>query len=362
MHSIIITAAEAVTAVGLTAKTTAASVRAGVCRVSSHDLYLDCDGYPLSVAVLRNDDGFADPIERMEPAALRALANLLLSFDRSHERGRPCHLLLGTAPPDRDGQLYKSENDPLPAALVSLIAPKLGAPFVQIFPYGNASAISALGAATEILTRDPHSVCVVGAADSLLDEDLLERLEEDDRLKSEAPFDEEGADEYGNSPHAFSPGEAAAFIVVESALMSVRSPRAPLASVVGAAFATEPYPYASPEPSQSEGLTIACREAMSMARLRGTDVDGVVIDLDGEHHRSLEWAHVEARCLGSRHPSRTLTHPAQNYGGIGAASGAVQIAMVAASRGWLDGHTLVLTSDDDGPRGAAILHRQWGGR
>ena len=37
------------------------------------------------------------------------------------------------------------------------------------------------------------------------------------------------------------------------------------------------------------------------------------------------------------------------------------LAIVATSRGWLDGLDLVLASDDDGPCGAAVLRRQWRG-
>ena len=349
MHPMVITAAEAVTPVGSTAVTTAASIRAGISRLGLHDLYLDVEGNPLSVAVLPNDEGFADPVDRMGPAAIQALHNLMRSFDPVHDRGRPCHLLLGGAGSDRDGQLYRAAEDLLPAALASELEPLFASPRVRLFPRGNPSAMFALVAALEILQRDPRSVCIVGAADSLLNEDLLERLEEDERLGSE------GYD----CPHVMSPGEAVAFMVVESARM--RSPRASLATIEGVAVAFEPHPYLRPEPTLGEGIADVCRRSLIQAGMDGTEVDAVLIDLDGEHHRAVEWSYAEVRCLGDRQPPRKLLHPADGYGSIGAASGAVLMATVAASRGWLDGRNLVLASDDYGPRGAAVLRRQWKG-
>jgi len=352
MDPLHIISAQAITSVGLTATTTSASLRAGINRIFMHDLYLDDEGNPISVSPLPmadDDEGIEEPEGRMLEAATQSLRGLMQSFDAAHDRGRPCHLLLGVAHPNRDGALYESPDDPLPSALASELAPLFGAVGVEVFPQGNPSGMFALKAASEIIRRDRRSLCVVGAVDSLLDEDLLERLEEEERLKSEG----------NDCPHGLSPGEAVGFIAVESS--GVRSPHRPLAVVRGVAVGQEPSPYVSEEPGVGEGLTEVCRQALLDADTDAEDLDAVLIDFDGEHHRALEWSQTEVRCLAVNSRTRALVHPAENYGSIGAASGLLMIAVVAASRRWLDGTNLVLASDDEGPRGAAIVRRHWDG-
>ena len=349
MHGIQITAAEAVTAVGWTAVTTAAAVRAGVSRSSMHDLYPDEDGHALSMAPLPNDEGFADPLDRCGPAAISALRAMMTTFDPRHDQGRPCHLLLGGAHPYRAGPLYEQPDDRLPVSLASELSSRFRPPMVRVFPHGNPSGLFALEAASEIIARDPRALCVVGAIDSLLDEELLEHLEDEERLESEE----------SGSPHGISPGEAVGFLLVESTQCTTS--RMPLATIDSVVTGHEPHPYRSEEPTRHEGLTAVCRQALRDARIDPGDVDTVLIDLDGEHHRSAEWSNTEIRCFGPSVRERRLVHPADCYGSIGAASGVLLAAIVASSRGWLDGVDLVLASDDEGPRGAAVLRRQWRG-
>lgn len=203
-----ITAAQSVTAVGLTAPTTTASVRAGIRRIFEDELYPDIEGFPLSVAPLPDDEGFLDPFDRVGPAAVQAIRLLMKTFDPELDRERPCHLLLGASHPDRWGCLFGGSRDLLPTALRSELRELFRRqPRVRVFPRGNPAALFALDAAREILMQDPQAVCIVGGIDSLLDEELLERLEEDERLRSEG---------YDN-PHGMSPGEAVGFLVVEAA-------------------------------------------------------------------------------------------------------------------------------------------------
>lgn len=184
-----ITAAQSVTAVGLTAPTTTASVRAGIRRIFEDELYPDIEGFPLSVAPLPDDEGFLDPFDRVGPAAVQAIRLLMKTFDPELDRERPCHLLLGASHPDRWGCLFGGSRDLLPTALRSELRELFRRqPRVRVFPRGNPAALFALDAAREILMQDPQAVCIVGGIDSLLDEELLERLEEDERLRSDSTF------------------------------------------------------------------------------------------------------------------------------------------------------------------------------
>jgi 3-oxoacyl-(acyl-carrier-protein) synthase len=176
--------------------------------------------------------------------------------------------------------------------------------------------------------------------------DQLEFFEENGRLKSAS---------LGRA-HGLSPAEATGFIVVESE----RAGRArSIATILGVATTDDPTPRSGPAPSTGQALTQVIREALASASISADQVDSVVCDLDGEFARSKEWGYADLRVLDTRKPDRLLLHPADCFGAIGTAFPVVLLSIIAASRGWLDGNNLAFASDDDGPCGAAIVHRSW---
>ena len=111
---------------------------------------------------------------------------------RTDGRPQPCQNLRGVIIKRRDGSFDNSRRQTTPTRM----------------HHGNPAALFALDAARELLAREPRAVCIVGGIDSLLGEELLERLEEDERLKSEG---------YDN-PHGMSPGEAVGLLAVEGVM------------------------------------------------------------------------------------------------------------------------------------------------
>jgi 3-oxoacyl-[acyl-carrier-protein] synthase-1 len=152
------------------------------------------------------------------------------------------------------------------------------------------------------------------------------------------------------------PAEGVGFLVVETAESARRGARPILAEVLGLGLTTEPNPFLSDRPSRGEGLTAACRNALAASRIAAAEVGASLIDLDGEFHRAKEWAFAEARCFGGA-GTRALVHPADCLGSVGAASGAVLVAIATAgfSGGWFTQPVLVVCSDDAGECGAVVL-------
>ncbi|HET6150895.1 MAG TPA: beta-ketoacyl synthase N-terminal-like domain-containing protein [Polyangia bacterium] len=414
----VITAACCRTSIGLTAEATAAAARAGISRVKLSESFDDLEGNPIAESRLRwteappeepaaaaepdhddtgqadeprdaadgpdqvdaevdedaadaaspaldseevddeleteesadgEPDDEADAGERVGLAARQCLADLLAAeIDAAPGlRERPWHLLLGVAVPTRPGPRYEGGDRTL-GQLLRHWPRELPRPAVEIVSDGNASGVRALHLARQILQRDPQAICIVGAIDSLLDEETVAWLESAERLRSET---------FGRN-QGMAPGEAVGFLLLEDPRTARGARRPALAEVVGLGLASEPAPFLSEAPSRSEGLTLACRAALEQARRVPSEIGLVIGDLDGELHRSREWAHVDLRLFDSAHPARELWHPAEYFGSVGAASGVVlaAIAAVLIARGWLPaGPALVFTSDDSGPRGCAIL-------
>jgi 3-oxoacyl-[acyl-carrier-protein] synthase-1 len=217
---------------------------------------------------------------------------------------------------------------------------------LTVIDTGNTSVIHGLKLAAARLAEDPSSVCIVGGIDSLLSLETLNWYETAERLKSGS---------VGRN-HGLSPAEGVGFLVVETAASAQRESRGILAEVAGIGLATESDPFFSERPSRGQGLTEACRTALAASAIPLGEVGTVLCDLDGEFHRAKEWALAELRCFGNA-GARTLLHPADCLGSVGAASAAllISIAAVAFSRRWFTKPVLVFCSDDAGECGAVVL-------
>jgi 3-oxoacyl-[acyl-carrier-protein] synthase I len=407
---VVITAVDCMTGVGLDATSTAAAVRAGVSRLRESDQFLDRHGNPVvescipwlpadeeepeedtappaadgddpaadddaggegpenpddpDAADAADDDGgdVSDPwelarqtddVERVVAAARQSLAALL---DSHFPPGRPvagsAALVVGVAGAWRPGPRFEGAAHPEGAgyenarALLGVLHGRFPRAELTLVPTGNASAIHGLALAAQRVASDPAALCVVAGIDSLLPIDTLNWYESAGRLKSVTP----------GRNHALSPAEAVGFFVVESAQSARRAGRRVLAEVAGVGMAAEPNPFLSDRPSRAEGLTAACRGALAARAPTGDGVGTVLADLDGEFHRSKEWALVQSRCFrGVEAPP--LLHPADCFGSVGAASGAVLVGIACAglAGGWFTKPLLVVCSDDAGECGAVLL-------
>jgi 3-oxoacyl-[acyl-carrier-protein] synthase-1 len=404
---VVITAVDCMTGVGLDATSTAAAVRAGISRLRASDQFRDRHGNPVVESCIPwlaadddeedepedaappddggDDDGDddagpegpndaaaadaadeggdvsdawelarqSDDVQRVVDAARQCLAALLEThFPPGKPGAGAAALVVGVAGSWRPGPRFEGAARPEGAGyegartLLGVLHGRFPRAELTLVPTGNASAIHGLALAAQRVASDPGALCVVVGIDSLLPIDTLNWYESAGRLKSVTP----------GRNHALSPAEAVGVLVVESAQSARRAGRRVLAEVAGVGIAVEPNPFLSDRPSRAEGLTAACRTALAARAPNGDGVGMVLADLDGEFHRSKEWALVQSRCFRAA-DAPPLLHPADCFGSVGAASGAVLVGIACAglAGGWFTKPVLVVCSDDAGECGAVLL-------
>lgn len=344
----VITATNSVTAVGHNAAMTAASVRAGISRLVELIDYYDIEGNPILVASIEGISDDEEDVERMGNITEYCLWILLESyFQNESNLESEIHLLLGVAPISRPGPRYEGEAQELVNHLGEIAQKWTKKVTPQVITSGNSSVIRCIEVARQLLKENPHSLCIVGGIDSLLALDTLDWFEKGERLKS---------DTFGRN-QGFPPGEAVGFMLLETKEGAVRRKKKALAEVIGVGLANEPASFLSEKPSKGEGLTKACRTALSKSSCDPADIDAVLGDLNGEFFRAKEWGYAELRCFGNCNDARQLWYPADCMGSVGAASGTtlMNIAAAGLSRGWIEKYAMVFCSDDEGECGSAIL-------
>jgi 3-oxoacyl-[acyl-carrier-protein] synthase-1 len=352
--AIVVTGVGALTSLGQTAQSWAA-MRAGLSRIEEREDFL----------LLGPDEEF-DP-----PAALRG-APAPLPWDRSHAWDRLTELAL----PALDEALASASlsRGDWPRAHLSLA---LRAPLAPTTPAemgryvidamckegalprpaaagvrfeGHAAGAVAIIDAARALRAGERSCCVVGGVDTFLDSPTIEHLDKSFRLRSERSAD------------GYLPGEAAAFLVLETAAHAAERGVKPLASVAGYGLADEPYPHGSGEPSAAAGLCEAIRQTAEREGRGGEKVPAatwVMSDQNGERHRAREWALAATRLRELLDPALELWHPAENFGDTGPASGPLLAAMAAETfrRALAPVGRVLLLSSSDGPARAGVSLR-----
>jgi len=346
MKELAITAVNAITAVGHDAAMIAAAVRAGISRFSEYDDFPDGEGNPIIVAHIRGIDEGLDTCARMAASAKLCLDTLLSGYFRNGtQHPSQIRIFLGTSMEERPGPRYEESCMwSLPGVMEKWAAK----PSVETFPRGNASVPYSLAEAGMLIESDPRALCIVGGIDSLLRDSTLNWFEQDARLKSVS---------YGRHQGLIA-GEAVCFMIIEGPERARQANRPILARITGLGLAEDPEPRAYNASSRGTGLAEACRAAL--VGTSGESVCAVLGDLNGENSRTVEWSMTETNCFGMRDTGRKLWKPANCYGDIGAATGAVMVTVAAQgfARAWLQGPVLAFCSDDHGACGALVLEKE----
>lgn len=346
MRPLAITATNCITAVGHDGRMTAASVRAGICRFSKNEDFLDLDGNPITVAQIKGiEDDNPDTADRMSEIAKLCLESLLKDYFQNNQQSHSqIHLFMGVSSDERPGQRFAERcTYPLQRALEEWCDKAAQ----QVIPQGNASMQYAIAQAAELIESNPAAICIIGGIDSLLRQSTLNWFEQAGRLKSESYCRQQG----------LIAGEAAGFVIIENLERAKQAGRTVLAHITGLGQAKEPHTRAAKAPSRNSGLTAACHAAMR--GIQDKNIRTVFGDLNGENSRAVEWSMAEMRCFKERNVQRYLHAPGSCYGDIGAASGVVMANIVTQgfARKWLETSVLVFCSDDHGRCGAVVLEK-----
>jgi 3-oxoacyl-[acyl-carrier-protein] synthase-1 len=341
-----VVAVAARTPVGLRAESSAAAVRAGISRVAGHPTMLDGSGSPLRAAREPSlDPGLAGPA-RLAALAVAALGELLekLAAQRPLPKVVSVLLALPEARPGfgpRAGQEVTRSiaSAPLPGA-IGLDLEVVGA--------GHAGALKAVEIACKRLAQRQAELCLVGGIDSYLDADTLDWLDTEGRLAQEG------------RRGGFTPGEGVGFLALATRAARSALGLPMLAQVRGVASGVEPRSPDSAEGLLGDGLTDVVRRATAGLRAPQELIDDTYCDINGERHRTDDWAFTVLRTPNLFRDGTAYVAPVSSWGDVGAAWGA--LGCVLAVQAWRRRYArgplaLVCGSSDGGQRAAVLLER-----
>jgi 3-oxoacyl-[acyl-carrier-protein] synthase-1 len=213
----------------------------------------------------------------------------------------------------------------------------------QLAWLGSCGVLSLCAEACRLLREGSIQHAIVGGVDSYLFPGWLAPLDRAYRIRSTRNLE------------GFCPGEAAAFILLESPAQAGQRSLRPWAELHTLASATS-----TPGPAGHDAGEALAGVLRQVIPAQGSLSPLVVCDLNGERLRFEEWGYALSR-LGKMLPAPlAVEHPAVVLGDVGAATGAVLLATAAHAL-----HTkhhertsaVVWAGADDGERYAVLLER-----
>lgn len=184
------------------------------------------------------------------------------------------------------------------------------------------------------------SLVIVGCVHSLCEVTALEDLLDANRLKS------------ANNPEGLIAGEAAGVFLLESEPHARQRGAQILSYLKSWGRGDEANSLTGVTPSTGTGLRTAFEEALSQLAGKGSEIDMVIADLNGERVRAYEWAYAASNIFPQGEKERELMHPADCTGDCGTAMGSVLLATAIAvmSDSSSVAQVALSTSDDHGSR------------
>jgi 3-oxoacyl-[acyl-carrier-protein] synthase-1 len=303
---------------------------------------------PMTMALVP-DNELPPLLESVRGSALTVRQRRLLRLATSPLRealasgapGVPLPLFLGL-PEER------SERVP-PAQLIHHIAAQVGVTLdeknSQAFPRGRAAALVALEAACAHLAKGRAEHAIVGGLDTYCDPALLDQLEREGRILGEQVMD------------GFVPGEGAAFLVLTARRSWRTSGGTKKVQVLGVGRAEDAGHRYSDKPAKGEGLWSAMERLLKGLASQPQPIATVYAGFNGESFAAKEWGVARLRHGDRFAQKERIEHPADCYGDVGAATGALLAALAgtALAKEIRTGPALVFASSDREDRACALL-------
>ena len=249
-------------------------------------------------------------------------------------------LLLCLREHDRPGRLTGLDQ-----SLVTELETTVGVAFdvarSSLIPQGRPSVLLAAAEACRLIREGAVENVLIGAVDSLLVNATLTALQTDGRLLRPRNSD------------AFIPGEAAGAL-----LLRRHSSRVGSLICEGFGVGVEVSTIASDKPLRANGLTTAIQSALADAGCAMHDVDFRITDNSGEQYYFKESALALSRTLRRRKEAFEIWHPADCVGEVGAAAGAVAmaVALEACRKNYSPGRCILIHAGTDaGQRVAGVF-------
>ncbi|MGI6853624.1 beta-ketoacyl synthase N-terminal-like domain-containing protein [Mesorhizobium sp. 1B3] len=209
---------------------------------------------------------------------------------------------------------------------------------------GHAGGLLAIYHACKTLRDSKARFCLAGGADTYLEPETLEWLDDTEQLHSE------------NNIYGFCPGEAAGFCLLCTVGTAREFGLQPLLEIVGTAIASEEKKIKTESVVLGEGLGAAFRDLFENAPAH--PVERIICDMNGERYRGNEYGFAVLRNPGRFKDAADFETPADCWGDVGAASGPLFVSMIAEAeaRGYQPGPlSLIWASSENGARAAALL-------
>jgi 3-oxoacyl-[acyl-carrier-protein] synthase-1 len=330
----------AATPIGQNSAASAAAVRAGVAGFSHHPFMGDSVGKPICVAQC--------PWLVDEPSVVMRISNCLIAAVRQAvsplEKASDV-TLFANLPARRPGL-----QDLMCEAVHEALAEAFAGFFkrIALAELGHAGGIVAIQSAIKSLRLRPDSICVVAGADSYLDPDTLEWLEDSGQLH--------GAGKRNNA-WGFIPGEGSGALLIMTFDGAVSSGLPILGEIAGIGVGQETSLIRTGKVCLGEGLTAAVGGALA-STFDDEKVTDVYCDMNGDPYRADEFGFTVSRLRHRFVSASDFVAPADCWGDVGAASAplGINLACAAAAKGYASGATsLVWASSDGGERGAAVI-------
>jgi 3-oxoacyl-[acyl-carrier-protein] synthase-1 len=332
------------TAVGLSAPETAASVRAGTMRFGEMD-WRDQRFEPFTVAEVI-EEGLPDlagtlAIEanltyrelrmlRLATMPLLECLQPIVSLDESVSVILSLPETETTLPIDRDVFLRRFAQQVEGAVDLQNSNCNLK---------GRAGGLLAIEQASERIRNGRASFILAGGVDTYRDLYLLGTLDMEKRVKSSKHLD------------GFIPGEGAGFILLASRKDAEIAGLAPMAMLSRVLVGFEEGHLYSEKPYRGDALAGTFEKFFQESGIK-EPVQEVYSSMNGENHWAKEWGVAFLRNQAAFNPGHGMYHPADCYGDTGAACGPLMVglATIGITQGYRKSPSLVYCSSDFGER------------
>lgn len=348
-QSIVVTAVESNTAVGLTMEQSSAAIRAGISGFREHPPY---------IPIIREFDIGDDPVQVASNGYI-GRSDWARLFDLIIE---PLTTLVEesrlTRPDMAEGAFYFAlpfedeviQKCNLRRHFLAQASEHLALPETKEFlgvQMGSTGVYALIERAMSKMQSGEIKFCIIAAVDSYLLDDRLHLYDQQWRIKTD------------RNPAGFIPGEAGAVLLLETEEFARDRKAAALVRIDGVRSGQENNSILGEKTSSGTGLTDAIR---SLADVPNKDQawQWVLSDLNGERYKAFEWGLVQTRLNKLIANDHHLSHIADVVGDIGAATAAVQVGYVskAFERGFAPASTaLLFAGSDEGKRYAMALSK-----
>jgi len=209
---------------------------------------------------------------------------------------------------------------------------------------GRAGGLLAIGQASRMIREGNSKFVVAGGVDTYRDLYILGTLDLEKRVKSAVNLD------------GFVPGEGAGFLLLAGRTAAQEAELTPLARISPVCEGFEEGHLGSEKPYTGDGLA-AVVEKLLQEGGPAEPIQEVYSSMNGENHWAKEWGVAYLRNQAAFNPEHGMNHPADCFGDTGAACGSLLtgLASLGIMQGYRKSPSLVYCSSDAGERAAVVV-------